>query len=177
MSFADLASSRYSERRFAPTPVEPEKLEAILEAGRLAPTAKNRQPERILVVQSEEGLAKMDLCTKCRFDAPLVLVLAYDMTAASRHPDVADFGVVDLSIVGTHLMLAAAELGVHSCWVGLIDPSEIRRQFDVPSEYRIVSVMPMGYPSERSHPASLHEHRKPLDQLFFHERYGAAGDA
>ena len=173
MSFIDLARTRYSERRFAPTPIEREKLEAILEAGRLAPTAKNRQPERILVVQSPEGLAKMDLCTPCRFGAPAVLVLAYDMTVASRHPDVVDFGVVDLSIVGTHLMLAAAELGVHSCWVGLIDPSEIRRQFDVPREFRIVSVMPLGYPSERSRPASLHGRRRPAEELFFRETYGA----
>lgn len=171
MSFLELARARYSERRFSPTPIEPEKLEAILEAGRLAPTAKNRQPERILVVQSPEGLAKMDRCTPCRFGAPVVLVLAYDMTVASRHPDVVDFGVVDVSIVGTHLMLAAADLGIHSCWVGLIDPSELRRQFDVPDRLRIISVMPMGYPSERSRPAILHERSKPTEELFFFETY------
>lgn len=171
MDFLELAAGRYSERRFAPTPVEPEKLDRILEAGRLAPTAKNRQPQRILVVQSPEGLAKMDRCTECRFGAPLVLVLAYDTEVACRHPDVADFGMVDLGIVGTHMMLEAAELGVHSCWVGLIDPSELRRQFGVPRTVRIVSVMPMGYPSERSHPAPLHHRSKDLSELVFRETY------
>lgn len=57
----------------------------------------------------------------------MVLILAYDMTEAARHPDVCDFGVVDTSIVATHMMLAAEELGLHTCWVGLIDPSELRR--------------------------------------------------
>ena len=162
MAFIDLARSRYSERRFSQTPIEPEKIDLILEAGRVAPTARNRQPQRILVVQSPEGLEKIDRCTDCRFGAPAVLVLAYDMTVASRHPDVADFGVVDTSIVATHMMLQASELGVHSCWVGLIDPSD----------FRIIGVMPLGYPSERSHPASLHARRHDASKLFFRESYG-----
>ena len=70
MAFIDLARSRYSERRFAQTPIEPEKIDLILEAGRVAPTARNRQPQRILVVQSEEGLERIDRCTDCRFGAP-----------------------------------------------------------------------------------------------------------
>ena len=172
MAFIDLARSRYSERRFSQTPIEPEKIDLILEAGRVAPTARNRQPQRILVVQSPEGLEKIDRCTDCRFGAPAVLALAYDMTVASRHPDVVDFGVVDTSIVATHMMLQASELGVHSCWVGLIDPSELRRQFSVPSDFRIIGVMPLGYPSERSHPASLHARRHDASELFFRESYG-----
>lgn len=172
MAFVDLARSRYSERRFAPTPIEPEKMDLIVEAGRTAPTARNAQPERILIVQSEEGLEKIDRCTECRFGAPAVLVLAYDMTKASRHPDVVDFGVVDTSIVATHMMLQAAELGIHSCWVGLIDPSELRRQFKIPLTYRVIGLMPMGYPSERSHPSPLHARRHDADELFFRESYG-----
>ena len=119
MSVTDLMANRYSERRFSPAPVEDEKLQAILAAGALAPTAENKQPQRILVVRGDEALAKMDKCTRCRFGAPVVLVLAYDMTVAARHPDVTDFGTVDIAIVGDHMSLAAEELGVHSCWVGL----------------------------------------------------------
>ena len=164
MDFLELVTSRFSERRFADTPVEDEKLRRVLEAGRLAPTAENKQPQRIYVVRGAEGLEKMDAGTRCRFGAPVVLILAYDMTEASRHPDVCDFGVVDTSIVATHMMLAAEELGLHTCWVGLIDPSELRRQFDIPKEQRIISVMPLGYPSERSRPAHLHAKRKPLEE-------------
>lgn len=127
MSVTDLMANRYSERRFSPAPVEDEKLQAILAAGALAPTAENKQPQRILVVRGDEALAKMDKCTRCRFGAPVVLVLAYDLTVAARHPDVTDFGTVDIAIVGDHMSLAAEELGVHSCWVGLIDPPELRR--------------------------------------------------
>ena len=171
MSFIDLARERYSERHFASTPIEPEKLEQILEAGRLAPTACNYQPQRILVVQSPEGLEKMDKCTTCRFGAPAVLVLAYDLKESANSPDVVDFGIVDTSIVGTHMMLAARELGINSCWVGLIDPSELRRQFKIPKSYRIISVMPLGYPSPESRPANMHTRSKSTDELFFMESY------
>ena len=105
MSVTDLMANRYSERRFSPAPIEDEKLQVILAAGALAPTAENKQPQRILVVRGDEALAKMDKCTRCRFGAPVVLVLAYDMTVAARHPDVADFGMVDIAIVGDHMSL------------------------------------------------------------------------
>ena len=120
MSFLELAQARYSERHFASTPLEPEKLEYILEAGRLAPTAENYQPQRILVVQSPEGLKRIDACTKCRFGAPCILILAYDLKASAHNPDVVDYGIVDTSIVGTQISLAAEDVGIKSCWVGLI---------------------------------------------------------
>ena len=172
MGIVDVMKDRYSQRRFSPTPIEDEKLTAILEAGNLAPTAENRQPQRILVLRGDEALAKVDLCTRCRFGAPAVLVLAYDMTEAARNPDVADFGPVDLAIVGDHMSLAAAEMGIHSCWVGLVNPSEVRRQFDVPATYRIMALMPLGYPSEKSRPSRLHKRRKELSQTVFFDSYG-----
>lgn len=175
MDFMQLAADRFSERRFSDAPVEEEKLRRVLEAGRLAPTAENAQPQRILVVRGEDGLAAMDACTRCRFGAPVVLVLAYDVRAAAVHPDVCDFGLVDISIVATHMMLEAAELGLHTCWVGLIDPPELRRRFEIPPSYRAVSVMPLGYPGPRSRPARLHADRLPLEETVFFDRYGAAG--
>ncbi|AEB06843.1 nitroreductase [Coriobacterium glomerans PW2] len=171
MSFLDLARERYSERRFAPKPVETEKLEAILEAGRLAPTARNSQPQRILVIQSPKGLKEMDRCTPCRFGAPLVLVLGYDITCQAYNPDVVEFGIVDTTIVATHMMLEAQQLGVHSCWVGMIDPSELRRRFNIPGTQRIISVMPMGYPADGSCASALHETSLPIEKLVAYERY------
>lgn len=73
MDFLELATSRFSERRFADTPVEDEKLRRVLVLGRLAPTAENKQPQRIYVVRGAEGLEKMDAGTRCRFGAPVVL--------------------------------------------------------------------------------------------------------
>ena len=176
MTVIEVMRERYSERRFSPRPVEEEKLMQILEAGNLAPTAENKQPQRILVLRGREVLEKVDLCTRCRFGAPVVLVLAYDMSEAARNPDVADFGPVDLAIVGDHMSLAAAELGIHSCWVGLVDPSEVRRQFAVPPTYRVVALMPFGYPSEKSRPSRLHRRRKELGQTVFFDRYGTKVD-
>lgn len=171
MAFLDLARERYSERHFSDRPIEPEKLEQVLEAGRVAPTAENYQPQRILVVQDPEGLERMDRCTKCRFGAPCVLILAYDMTESAHNADVVDYGIVDVSIVGTQISLAAQDLGLRSCWVGLIDPPELRRQFSVPSDFRIVAVMPLGYPSEKSKPSYLHRRRKELGETTFFERF------
>ena len=172
MAFIDLARERYSERRFDPNrAIEPEKLDQILEAGRLAPTACNCQPQRILIVQSPEGLAKVDKATRCRFGAPCVAVLAYDMKEAARNPDFVDFGPVDTSIVATHMMMEAADLGVHSCWVGLVDPSELRRQFDIPSTHRIISIMDLGYPGEHSRPAPLHSASRPLEETVSFETF------
>ena len=176
MSVIEVMRERYSERRFSARPIEEEKLGQILEAGNLAPTAENKQPQRILVLRGREALEKVDLCTRCRFGAPVVLVLAYDMTVAARNPDVADFGPVDLAIVGDHMSLAAAELGIHSCWVGLVNPSEVRRQFAVPPTYRVVALMPLGYPSEKSRPSRLHRRRKELGQTVFFDRYGSKDD-
>ncbi|WP_322151701.1 nitroreductase family protein [Paratractidigestivibacter sp.] len=177
MSIVDVMRDRYSERRFSPEPVEEEKLRAILEAGNLAPTAEDRQPQRILVLRGDEAMAEVDACTRCRFGAPVVLALAYDMAEAARNPDVADFGPVDVAIVGDHMALAAAELGVHSCWVGLIDPSEIRRRFSVPPTYRIVALMPLGYPSDKSRPSRLHRRRKGLEETVFFDSYAPREEA
>ncbi len=171
MAFIDLARSRYSERSFSPEQLKPEQLDLILEAGRVAPTARDIQPQRILVVQSPEGLERIDRCTACRFGAPTVLVLAYDMTVASRNPDVVDFGIVDASIAATHMILQAEELGVHSCWVGLIDPSELRRQFGIPRTHRIISVIDLGYPAGGAAPSHLHGERKAVDELVRYERF------
>ena len=77
------------------------------------------------------------------------------------------------------MSLAAEELGVHSCWVGLIDPPELRRQFDVPQTYKIVAVMPLGYPSERSRPSRLHRMRQGVQKTVFFDSYatGEGSDA
>ncbi len=116
MEFSEVVKNRYSCKKFDGRPVEPAKLEAILQAGRLAPTAKNLQEQRIYVVQSEEGLAKLDQATPCRYGASTVLVVAFDKTNVFTYPGgKRDSGVEDATIVATHLMLAAADAGVDSC--------------------------------------------------------------
>lgn len=108
MEFTKVVAERYSCKNFSTRKVEAEKLTEILEAGRLAPTAKNFQEQRVYVLQSEESLAKLDKVTPCRYGAPTCLVVAFDKNSVFTYPGgKRDSGVEDAAIVATHLMLAA----------------------------------------------------------------------
>ena len=125
MEFKDVIKNRYSCKKYSDRQVENEKLAAILAAGRLAPTAKNLQEHHIYVIQSPEGLAKVDSVTPCRYGAPTVLAVAFDKNNVFTYPGgKRDSGVEDASIVATHLMLAAADEGVDSCWLNFLDPDK-----------------------------------------------------
>ena len=163
MDFLELARERYSVRKFASKKVENEKLDAVLEAGRLAPTACNNQPQRVLVLNSAEALAKLKDCTPYHFSAPLALIVCYDNTVSwKRSYDGKDMGEVDASIVTTHMMLEAAALGLGSTWVGYFDPQKVRSAFALPENVVPVAILPMGYPHETSVPNPRHGERLPL---------------
>ena len=116
MEFKEVIKNRYSCKKYLDRQVEAEKLTAILEAGRLAPTAKNLQEQHVYVVQSEDGLAKVDSVTPCRYGAPTVLVVAFDKDNVFTYPgDKRDSGVEDATIVATHMILAATDEGINSC--------------------------------------------------------------
>ena len=115
MEFKNLIRERYSCKKFDGRPVSRESLNAILEAGRLAPTAKNLQEQRIYVAEGE-ALARIDEITPCRYGAATVLVVAYDSTNVFTYPGgERDSGVEDAAIVATHMLLAAKDEGVDSC--------------------------------------------------------------
>ncbi|MBR2821616.1 MAG: nitroreductase family protein, partial [Clostridiales bacterium] len=133
MDFKDVVKNRYSCKKYSSRKVKPEKIEAILEAGRLAPTAKNLQEQHIYVVQSEEALAKIDKVTPCRYNAPVCLIVAFDKNNVYTYPDSSrESGVEDAAIVATHLMLAAANEGVDSCWLNCIYLDKIAEEFGLP---------------------------------------------
>lgn len=163
MEFLKLAGERYSCKNFSGRQVEPEKLAAILEAGRLAPTAKNLQPQRVYVVQSPEGLAKMDRLTPCRYGAPTVLAVAFDRESAFHFSDErGNSGVEDVSIVATHMILAAADQGVDSCWLNLFDPKETAKALGLPNNEEVVLLMDLGYAAPDAAPLPNHTARKAL---------------
>ena len=146
MSFSDLARARYSVRKFKPQPVVPELLEQVLAAGQAAPTACNNQPQRILVVQSGEGLEKIRACTPYSFHAPVVLVVCYHKKERWKRTrfDVAVIGEQDACIVTTHMMLAAADLGLGTTWVGCFDPAVLCKAFFFPDDVVPVALLPHG---------------------------------
>jgi len=165
MELIELLKERYSVRSYDKKPVEDEKLQKILEAGRLAPTAKDLQPQRIYVVKSEEKLQALGEVTKMTYGAPLVLVFAYDLDVEWHNPFEEGFtsGPQDVSIVATHMMLEAAELGLGTCWCGWFDPKEVRKVLDIPESHKLALIMPVGYPSENSVPSPRHSERYPLE--------------
>ena len=162
--FLTLAQERCSCRRFAQTPVSEEDLRYILEAGRVAPTACNKQPHRVHVLRSEDALAKLRLCTRSHFGCTAALLVCYDVRESwKRSFDGQDSGWVDASIVTTHMMLAAHEKGVGNTWVMYFDPAAVREQFTLPEHEIPVAILVMGHPAEDAAPSPMHADNKPLE--------------
>ena len=165
MDFKEVVKNRYSCKKYSDRQVEAEKLDAVLAAGRLAPTAKNLQEQHIYVVQSAEGLAKIDGVTPCRYGAPTVLVVAFDKNNVFTYPGgKRDSGVEDATIVATHMILAAADEGVDSCWVNFFDPEKLEAALDLPENEEILMVMDLGYAAEGAGPLANHSSRKALSE-------------
>ena len=170
MELLELMKNRYSVRQFEKKQIEQEKLEKILEAGRVAPTACNRQPQRILVLQTKENLEKLETCTKFTFQAPTVLMVCADKaTAWTRKQDEKNHGQIDVSIVTTQMVLEAFSLGIGSCFVCAFDEEKIRQTFAIPQNYEVVTLLPLGYPAGK--PAEGHSIRKPKEETIFYENY------
>ncbi len=161
MAFIDLAKDRYSVRKFSDKPVEKEKLDLILQAGQVAPTAGNKQPQRILVVKDEEAHEKIKECTPCHYDAPVVLIVCYDNTA-SFSGKTFNLGILDAGIVATHMMLEVADIGLGATWVENFDPDAVIKEFSLPENLVPVALLPLGYPAEDAKLADMHANRKPL---------------
>ena len=165
MEFKEAVKKRYSCKKFNGEKVAPEKIEAILEAGRVAPTAKNLQEQHVYVVQSEEMLAKIDALTPCRYNAPTVLVVAFDKNNVFTYPgEKRDSGVEDATIVATHMILAAEDEGVDSCWVNFFDPDKAAEALGLPENEEVLMLMDLGYAAEGAGPLPNHASRKPLEE-------------
>ena len=163
MEFFDVVRDRYSCRQFdSSKPVEDEKLEKILEAGIVAPTAKNAQPVKIWVLKSEEARAKIRSVMPFKWaDTPVVLVVGGTKEGAFVRPsDNRNFGDVDASIIATHLMLAVENVGLGSTWVGFFDVPKTKELFPEMKDYDLVAIFPIGYPASDAQPSERHTLRK-----------------
>lgn len=165
MNFLDLAKERFSVRAFKSQMIEEEKLAAILEAGRVAPTACNKQPQKIYVVKSAESLEKLSSVCRFTFDAPVVIVVAYDKERSWQNDLMPGYesGETDASIVCTHMMLEAWEQGIGSCWVGWFQADEVKAALFLPENVRVCALLPIGYPAEGAAPTKLHTKIRDFD--------------
>ena len=165
MEFIQLIAQRYSCKQYSPRQVEPDKLQAILAAGRLAPTAKNLQEQHIYVLQSPETLARVDALTPCRYGAPTVLAVAWNRDTVFTYPGgQRDSGAEDAAIVATHLMLAAANEGVDSCWLNFFDPAQAARELGLPENEEVLMLLDLGYAAPGAGPLPNHASRKELTE-------------
>ena len=157
MNFLSLVGERYSVRAYLDKKPEREKLEYILDAAMKAPTACNNHPEKIFVVDSDEA---MDALKSVRtvFGAPTAIVIAYDpeLEWKNRRDGMHGSGETDAAIVTTHIMLAAFEVGLGSCWIGSFDPEAIRAALGIEEGLRVSAILSIGYPAEDSSPLPLH---------------------
>lgn len=167
MDFMTLARERFSVRDYEDRPIEKEKLEKILEAGHIAPTAVNAQPQRIYVLQSPEALEKIRSLTRCAFNAPVVLLFTYNEDEQWRNKKEEGYtsGQQDVGIVATHVMLEAWELGIGSCWVNVFPPSLTAQTFGIPGNERPVLLMPLGYAAKDAQPSERHTAYRPMEEI------------
>ncbi len=170
MDFLDLARSRYSSRAYRPDPVPEDKLAQVLEAARLAPTADNRQPFQLVVLRTEGRREELkQIYRKDWFvQAPLVIgACGVPGLNWVRKQDGKNYNDVDVAIVMDHLILAAADLGLGTCWVAAFDPAAARRILQLPPEVEPVAFTPLGYPADEAGAKK----RKTLPELVRYERW------
>ncbi len=172
MNFTELAKKRYSVRKYLPDKVEPEKLNQILTAARIAPTAANKQPQRLLVLQDKDNLDKLKKAVKF-FDAPLVIVICSDNDNIWVRPqDGKKMTDIDTSIVTDHMMLKATELGLGTLWMTWFDKKVLQEELNIPNNLEPVNILAIGYATGKASSPDRHDKaRKPLTETVFYESF------
>lgn len=168
MDFKQIIRQRYSVRAYRPDPVEPQKLERVLEAGRLAPSAANRQPLRLIVVRMAERREEMARVYDREWflQAPSLLVVCGVPEEAWVRGDGVNYVHIDAAIAMDHMILAATEEGLGTCWIGAFDVRAAREVFNLPAAVEPIVMTPLGYADDRPKPKL----RKPMEALVFEER-------
>jgi nitroreductase len=170
MEFLELAKKRYSVRAYKPDPVEDEKLQKVLEAACLAPTAANRQPFQLLVVHTAGREAELSRVYHQPWfvQAPLIIcACAAPLQGWTRSSDGVNYTIVDVAIAFDHLTLAAADLGLGTCWIAAFNVAMARQVLGIPAEVDPVVLTPLGYPAD----TLCDKVRKPLSELVRYEKW------
>ena len=172
MHFQELITERYSVRSFEPQHIKQDDVDKILAAAHAAPTGCNYQPQRILVLNTDESIAKLRPCTKCHFNAPTAMLVCHNKSESWVRPyDGALSSSVDAVIVATHMMLAAHDIGVGSCWVMHFDPAAMRETFAIPADVEPVALLVMGYPAKDAKPIAMHYASRPMDEVVVYDSF------
>jgi len=164
MDFLTLSKKRYAVRSYLDQALSEEHITSLLQATQNAPTAHNNQPQVIYVAQSPVGLAIIDQATRGRFNAPVVFVVCYDRRLSWKRKDGAESGPWDASIIATHLMLEATDLGLGSIWIGMFKPEVLCEKLNLSEDIIPVALIPVGHIDPKSVPFEYHDQRRPLSE-------------
>ena len=172
MNFLELTQKRCSIRQYADKPVEAEKINYLLEAARMAPSAVNRQPWFFVLVQSEEKREQLQACYAREWfrQAPAYIIVCGDHQPSWKRPDGKDHMDIDAAIAAEHICLAAAEQGIGSCWVCNFDVERCKREFRLPEEVEPVVLIPHGYPANPD-AFGQPKNRKPIEEITKRESF------
>ena len=166
MDFNTVIQRRYSCRSFSHQPVDQKKVDRILDAGRIAPTAVNKQPVHVWAVTNPDMLDAIKGVTRSNYGAPLILVVGCRPSEAwVRRYDGKNGAEVDASIVATYLMLAAENEGLATLWVGSFDPALLKGILPDTAGYELVAMINVGYPAEGSEPSAMHGRRISMEEF------------
>lgn len=170
MKVIDAIKARKSVRQYLDKPIENEKLTAVVEAGRLAPSASNRQEWRFLIVRDLATRKKLvDATNRQRFvgEAPAVIVACAETDGHVMRCGLPCFPI-DVAIALDHITLAAVEMVLGTCWIGAFDEREVKDILGIPKEIRVVALMPIGYPSD---PSIVEKRRLPFKEIIRYEHW------
>ena len=160
MEFDKVLKERYSVREYKQTPVEEEKIQAILDTVRLAPTAKNSQPQKIFVAKTENALKLIDEVTPNRFGAPVAFLICGNKDKACiLKSNGRNFLEVDATIIQTYMMLKATDLGLSTCWIGRFTNEKVYSVLNISENYIPYGILLVGYKSDNATPSTAHEDR------------------
>ena len=173
MEFLELAKNRYSCRKYKDTPVEDKKLMQVLEAARVAPSAKNKQPWHYIIIQDSEILEKVKSCYKREWinSAPMIIVACGDHKISWRRSDGKDHTDIDMAISIDHLTLAATDAGLATCWVCKFDVMKCAEILELPEGIEPVALIPIGYPADEPDPERHERARNDLNEIVHKDRY------
>lgn len=172
MDFIQLAKSRYSSRKYRQQKVEDDKLNYLLEAGRVAPSAVNYQPVYFVVVR-DENIENVRACYHREWfrTAPLCIVMCSDHSKSWKRGDGKDSADIDIAIATDHITLAATSIGLATCWVCNFNKPKLCEVLNLPDHIEPVVILPIGYPEDTAEIERHESKRKPLNEIVVYERF------
>ena len=169
MDFLELTKKRYSVRAYKPDPIEDDKLQKVLEAARLAPTACNLQPFQFIVIHTKGKETELQRIYSDSWfvQAPIVICACGMPSQSWVRRDGKNYWAVDVTIAMDHLILAAADLGLGTCWIGAFNPNAARKVLNLPGDVEPIAFTPLGYPDDQPG----YKSRKSVDELVRYEHW------